>query len=720
MKHLFRSLLLLVPLVVGLSAVAPPGRAQTGRTSRFAFADTTLLRDTLGLHFENLYPVADSLGMTADTLRALSIRYRYPIERLLVLSDSLGAPVDSVGVILLRERFNPLSVGSHQPTVFTYTSNYGLAQTSHDWANGTLFTYGVNRFLLNNTTNVRISSFTGGTTESSLQERTSLTTLDYRVSPRLSVGGLASLSRTNDDSQGELLLNQTSNDNYQFSLRSKQQARQGITSEFNFLTGLIDIADLSKEKRGLSADVNGRLRVVRGGWFTHDAVGRIATNVSNTRPLTSPNSIQTNDLSENFQGTMGLWSSRPVSMNANYVFRNSKVENPVASKTAAGADSTYIQDVLTGNNSVDVSLRLRRDSERFVNLTQRFGRSRQASASNVSQLNTRQDRSFNAAGRYAYRAFSLDGTFGVGVVGSEFPRRSATGGYAEDAFMRNIDGTLAWQASRQLVLRINGGVTLSSYRYDVIGSFPTPPVPRDLYQQFYRASAIYNPTSKFGTDLALNVSRTQFINIPAASTAANNEVNGYRGTWNWTYRALTGLTITQRNTLGADYTNAELTSNDRLALDYGSVTTLNVVISRLQLDVTHTSRYQPSGGYVQDQDGTYFLATADETQTYSLAASATYNVTSGISFYVRPQFTDSERQNSVDGELVPQRLNRNLTFSSGASLNISVGPKATLSGNISRTYNGSRSATYVSGVPSESPRVESDFWNGALSFSWSL
>ncbi len=335
-------------------------------------------------------------------------------------------------------------------------------------------------------------------------------------------------------------------------------------------------------------------------------------------------------------------------------------------------------------------------------------------------MNTRNDRAFNASGRYAYRAFSLDGTFGVGVTGSEFPRRSASGGYAEDAFMRNVDATLAWQASRLLVLRANGAVTLSSYRYTVIGSFPTPPVPRDLYQQFYRLSAIYNPTSKFGTDLALNVSRTQFINIPAASTAANNEVRGYRGYWNWTYRPLTGLTITQRNQLGADYTNAQLTSNDRLALDYGTTTTLNVVISKLQLDVIHTSRYQPSGGYAQDADGTYFLATADEQQSYQLAAAATYSVTSGISFFVRPQYIDSERENSVDGELVPQRQSRSLSFSGGASLNLVVGKKASLTGNISRTYNGNRSITYVSGVPSESPRAESDFWNGLLSFSWNL
>lgn len=719
MKHFVRSLLLLVPLVVGLSALAPPGRAQAPGGSRFAFADTTLLRDTLGLKFDNLYPVADSLGMLPDTLRALSIRYRYPIERLLVLSDSLSAPVDSVGVIMLRERFNPLAADFNPPTVFTYTSQYGLAQTSRNWSNGTIFNYGLRRMYLTNLTDIVLNDFSTAGSSRSSETRSSVTTLDYRVNPGLSLGGRASISRTDDDSQGELLRYSTSVDEYQASMRFQRPMRGGYSSNLNLLTGFLSVDDLTKEKRGLSADLNGRLRFVRGTWFTHDAQGQITTNFSNTRPLTVNAGLLTNDLSENLRGTMGLWQSSPISLNANYMFRNSRVENPVARTSTAGAESTYIQDVLSGNNSVDMSLRLRRDADRFVNLQQRFARSRQASASNISQLNTRSDRAFVATGRYAYRAFALDGNFGVGVTGSEFPSRSAQGGYAEDAFTRNIDGTLSWQATRRFTVRLNGSVNLSSYRYTVIGAFPTPPVPRDFYVQSYRVSGLYNPIRQFGTDIGLTVSRTLFINIPAASTAANNEVRGYRGNWNWTYRPFAGLTITQNNRLGADYTDAQLTSNDRLTLDYQSITTLNVVVSNLQIDLTHTSQYKPAGNFLRAEDGTYYLATADEDISYRLAADVRYAVTQAISFHVQPAFSDNDRQNSVNGEIVPQRGNRYLSFSGGADLHLQLG-KALLSGSIQRTYNSGRVTNYTSGVPTELPRVESDFWNGILTFSWTL
>src|SRR5262245_38192636 len=94
-----RLLFLLVPLVFGLASSVLPGRAQQAPQGRFAFADTTLLRDTLGLTFANLFPLADSLGMNPVDLRDLSVRYRYTLDRLLKLSDSLHVVVDSVGPV---------------------------------------------------------------------------------------------------------------------------------------------------------------------------------------------------------------------------------------------------------------------------------------------------------------------------------------------------------------------------------------------------------------------------------------------------------------------------------------------------------------------------------------------------------------------------------------------------------------------------------------------
>ena len=43
-----------------------------------------------------------------------------------------------------------------------------------------------------------------------------------------------------------------------------------------------------------------------------------------------------------------------------------------------------------------------------------------------------------------------------------------------------------------------------------------------------------------------------------------------------------------------------------------------------------------------------------------------------------------------------------------------------MSGNISRNLDSRRDTPYKSGLPQLQPRSESDFWSGALTFSWSL
>jgi len=135
------SVLLLIP-ILWLPALSRPGRAQDA-SGRFAFADTTLMRDTLGLHFARLFPLADSLNITPDTLRALAIRYRYQPERLVSLADSLQMPVDSVGPYFDRERFNVLSTAGQQArNNFRYTTGYIVGLASSSWTNNADWDYG--------------------------------------------------------------------------------------------------------------------------------------------------------------------------------------------------------------------------------------------------------------------------------------------------------------------------------------------------------------------------------------------------------------------------------------------------------------------------------------------------------------------------------------------------------------------------------------------------
>ena len=89
MKLIRRFLPVVLVLLLGVAGSVLPGRAQAPVSRRFAFADTTLLRDTLGLRFDRLFETADSLQMLPDSLRSKMIRFRLPMVRLTQVGDNV-------------------------------------------------------------------------------------------------------------------------------------------------------------------------------------------------------------------------------------------------------------------------------------------------------------------------------------------------------------------------------------------------------------------------------------------------------------------------------------------------------------------------------------------------------------------------------------------------------------------------------------------------------
>jgi hypothetical protein len=698
--------------------MAMPGRAQQGTSGRFAFADTTLLRDTLGLTFDRLFILADSLSLTPDTLRALSVRYRYSLSRLLHLADSLGMTVDSVGVAMLRERYNPLGAIGPRSNTFTYSSGYSIQQTTSSWTNGADYGLTSGPVFLRNTTSVGMDRYQAGGRLSLQQRRSSVTETGWKFSPNFSMGGRANLERfLNLDPNQASNEGETKNE-YQLSMRGRQQPLDGLSTQFNFFGGLLDLKNSSQRKRGLSGDLSGRMRLTRGAWFTHDGTGQLTGNIARTRLPLEELSTQTRDLSSNVRGTLGVLSNRPIGLNVNYGLRNTKVEAP--------GDSGRIQRVRSSNNSVEASLRMRQGSERTLNVAQRFAENAQATAGSLTNQSTRDENGFVVNGRFGYGSWSLEGNFNRSRSTSTYPRRSLTGGYQEKQDNRAIDGTLTWSVTPRLNVKATGNVSLVSSRYSTIGTFPSPPVPKDQYAQSYRIEGLYTRSIRSNTAIALEVDRSLFVNLPAASTAANTETRSYRAEWRWSYRLFQGLTATQRNQLLADYVYYTFlpASNDRLSLDYGTLTTLNAVITRrLQLDVTHNTRFQPSGNYWPLDppiDGSEYFQRADDSETRSLRARLSYTPAPSISINIEPIYLGSDRHTTSNGVSVPQRTSRSLNFSGGTSLNFPVGARGRLTGDIRRTFNAARTTNYVHGIAVPTPAAEQDYWVGSLQLSWDL
>jgi hypothetical protein len=708
-----RLALLLLPAALEVVLAVLPGHAQQAASSRYAFADTTLLRDTLGLRFDRLFPVADSLSLTPDTLRALSVRYRWTLERLVWLADSLRMPVDSVGVYLERERSNPLASTVKQLTTFRYSSGYTVQQTSSGWSNTGDYKLVRGSLFLQNTTTIQIDRYTAGTQTSLRQSSSSGTEGGWRFSPDFSLGARANLDRFNSRDPGSINDQGESKNDFQFSVRTRHQPRPALRSEVNFFSGLLDLSNFQQIKRGASADLNGTVRL-QSRYVTHDLSGQINGNLSRTRTPNASSSGRTSDLSNNLRGTLGLLPGKPVGLNLNYSIRRIRVETPT--------DSGKTRQVRTFNSSADATLRLRLDNDRYVNVTGRYGAQDQAQGGTLNSTSNRRDLGFGLDGRLLLAGWNLEGRFSLTNGRSEYPTRAATGGYGESLKVATIDGTLSRKITRKILLRATGSVSLNSYRYFIIGDYKNPPVNRDQYRQNYRIETQYSGSALFNSGLVLDVTRNLLVNLRAGSTASNTKASSYRAEWRWSYRLLPGLTATQNNSISADYMHFIYTpTNDRLSLDFSTATSLNAVLTpRFTVNIRHNAKHQPSGTYTEFVDGLYYLSRSEVSDNSTLSARLAYAPSPALSFFMQPDYLAGERDASQSGTLTPTRISRTLNFSAGASLNLRMGPKGRLTGDILRTYRADHSINYTGGAPASQPRTESDFWNGSLQISWEL
>ena len=705
---------LFLPVLLGLSSFVLPGRAQGPRSSRFAFADTTLLRDTLNLHFGGLFETADSLQMLPDSLRAQMIRFRLPMFRLIAMADSMNVPVDSVGAVILRESYNPLSfvAGAKPRTTFKYTSSYDIQRTATVWINGADYTMLRGPLLLRNGTNIRMDRSTAGGRLSLRQDRSSISEMNWRLSPDLSVGGRASLSGFDNRTPGALGDEGETKHEFQFSTRTRRalvkNRRTDLSSELNVLGGLLDLKNFSQLKRGLSGDMNGRLRLTRGAWLSHDLNGGVNGNLSRTRRPSAENTLRTSDFSANFRGTLQAFQQSRVGLNVNYALRNTRVETPT--------DSSTVNQFLTANATVEATLRLRLDNDRYLNLTANAGKNRSLSG-------TRFDNGVRAQMRWVIGPWQLDGDYADLLGDSRFPVRAArAGGYDEKQDNRNANATLTRPIGRYITAKLSSGISLSQIRSRATAIDASPSTPRDNYRQSYKVETFYNPSERANTAVALDVSLSRSINLPALSTGNNTDTRGYRAEWRWSYRMLRGLTASQSNTVQANYEFFPFDSRrNGLTLDFNSLTTLAAVLTpRLTLDVTHNARQQPRGDWRTLSDGSGALVPSDEQLDYTLRSRVTWAPARTVSLTLTPEYLASDRTGTSNGLEAPTRQSRRLNLSGGANLNLTVARRGQLTGSISRTFSADRNTSFKVGIPQPSAVVEQDFWNGSLQLSWEL
>jgi hypothetical protein len=708
-----RLTLLLLPLSLALLTQALPGRAQQATSARYAFADTTLLRDTLELHFDRLFPTADSLRMTPDTLRALMIRYRLVVpnmsmERLVQLADSLGQPVDSVGPIFTRERFNPLANrGARQSvTDFQYTSGYDIQRTTTVWTNGSQYRLVRGPTYLNNLTNIELQRFNSGGVITQRQNREATTEAGFTPSRNLSLGGRSYQLRFFSIDPGSPTTQDETKNEYSLTARAQRSTRALLT-EANMRSGWLDDNSTASVKRGFSGSADGRMRVTRGTLFSQDLSGSVSGNLARTRQTTQVRELNTRDFSSNVRGNFALLPNAPVGLNVNYALRNTRVETPL--------DTVRINKIVNRGNNGDATVRMRVDNDRSLTLTANVNRS-------TSPTGTRQDHGGRVSLRWLLAGSAVDGNYSDTRATSVFIRQRNGGGYRERDLSRSADGQLVRSLGARFVTKVIASIGLDQYRYVAEADSATPPSPRDAYRQQYRAELSYNASEKMTSGLVFQVGLSRAINIAAASTGSNNDTRSYRGEWRWNYRMFRSLTVTQNNQLTADYTQYPFApARNTLALNYNTITSLAAQLpGNLYIDVQHNTSRLPRGSFLREADGLDYLQLSDDSRNYTLNAGIRYQPAPALGIHLEPRYQANERSGTVNGVPTKQRTDKRLDFSGGVDLNWRVGRKGQLTGRVSRSYADQRTINYVDGVGTPTPRSETDFWNGNLQLSWML
>ncbi len=750
----------LLPLAVAAwVVVSPPARAQTP-SARFAFADTTLLRDTLDISFARLFPLADSLHVTPDSLRAFAVRYNLSLERLTFLADSLGMPVDSVGPVIAREQFNPLARRNERVTDFSYTTTYNVSRQTTSWGNNVNYDLVRGPALLHNVTTVRIDRTPEAGRTSFHRTKTATTEAGWKLVPDVALGARVNLQRTESFVLGSQRT--TSQNDFQASVRSKHDFGQNRSMSFNLFGGPFDEPKSSLSnaaKSGLGTSADGRIEFAPPGWYTFDLDGN-ATLRRGHAAVPGRTRFDTHDVKWGSDGTFNVLPQSPVTLRVTTSLSHNQTERPTAyTQITPGVgsnppDTTKVDQLVqepSGSASVLTALQMQGGRYGNLNVSGNLGRTTTLLASEQKagirfDRQVGHDKSLTMDGQLTLGGWSFDGHFIDSRPDDEGPRRTivnvirASGGvdavtvdYRERGTTqtRSVNGKIARRINSTLSVQARGDVGLTSYRYAITdssylvltdGEHVETSDPHDDYRQNLRVETTYSASSNLSSTAALELGRVVTVYLRSDRSGTNSEDKLYRAEWLWTYRLLRGLTANQRNQVNATYTNTIYSpSTNRLSMSYSTITTLNARITpRLTMDLTHNANYGPNGGYARAADGLDYFNVSNATRDYTLTGRIGYTPVPAFTLSLQPSYVANYRDDRSGGGTAPTQRRRELTLSGGANLNVRVGTLGRLSGNISRSVDALRVVTYRAGVPEPQPRSDSDYWNGQLQFTWSL
>ncbi len=673
---------------------------------------------------------ADVTHFFPDSLWANTVA----VDSARVYRDSLAQEVGAAEALAT----DPLAAG-RSGTSFAYNTSYGVAQSSTSWGNSSTFSMQRDRLVVTNKTNITLDRYLAAGNVSPRQQRNSETEFSYRFSPQFSLGSRAKLDRTLTSASTLTSADRQDQNNFAFSAKGRMRPTPYARADLNVFGGYDSEERPTYGKDGLSGDANGSLNLQLSGLGTLSMTGR--ANGKRSRASLSEETAQkasTRDLSRAVNGTLGVLPGRKLGLNVNGSARRVQVQSPLI---VPEAGISAIQEVLTRSGDVGATLQGRLSNERYFTVTHRQATENKGYSIRSDDNSGRRDRTWSADLHEVRWAFKLDGTFNNGRTRNDFSSDLSTerrpspmdpgsfvtdtfpAGYVERVHNRSLDVTLQRPLGRRLNLKVQGTVSLSSFRYALVTDSRARLVDRDQYRRTFLAEGRFNPGQRWNTSLNYQQELRKNINLPASHSNANLEDRRYLLTWSWSYRISQGLTASQRNSVSANYQKRTFgPDSSGLRMEFNFLTTLesSVIPNRLRLTLTHSARFQPNGAFQYDTfEGQDLFYKSDETRLYSLDARIAYSPATWLTLNLNPSYQSDQRLATQGQALSPQSTVNSLRLSGGASVRRQIGAHGNLSGDLSRLFLADGRTSYVQGLAGVPVRNETDYWQGRLDFSWS-
>lgn len=523
---------------------------------------------------------ADSLA--ADSLAADSLA-----------ADSLGYGDDAAGATGDSAAFHPsLKLG--------YRTDRDYSTLNQSVQNLT-FRLGER---LNVTTGANNNQKTGRTLSNKTQNRNSNSTIRYELFPSVTL--VSNLQFSANENRTQSQKRTVSNDNFDIGTAFERKLGAGTTARFDLFAGTNGNKNAFYESRGRTTSLKSGILASPRRWLT------TGLDYEGSRGGQTSRYLNTGGETED--------ESREQKLNGRVTFNLPASSSVVVS---SGWDQGTFQrpDTLSGdqetktlrNRSAAVSATILNVKKLTLNLDGDWARRLTDYALTKSSYLLIKDKGGKLGARY-----KLTGSTEVGLsysdrlTRSEFQPDPGKANRTGDTVFRSVNGSLSQRLGSEASVEISGKADLQRYIYDDTTAVTGFQEDRDVLDQRVSVSGSFRPFTLLNMQCEFSVLDRRTVNILASRSSNNNRAQTYALRPTFTFTLSPRITVSQRYSLDATYTEFSFDDNKNTVARTANVnSSLNYDLTRrVRLTLSHDYRDSDQGKLIREGGERLFARSA--------------------------------------------------------------------------------------------------------------